>query len=204
MERPPYQSVRVTFSNNDYRNVCEDFGGGFEAWPAWGALGNLLAHRPGWHFDVVNGGEPLWSIGVLSESRLSVFVEDGSAYHCYDIGRDDEATLGSVAAVEAWLEPREEQARQPSAVSRGIARSDNWRVLKAYEFRLYVSWSDGYFAATLPSLAEASFGQTLAQAVNRAGEMLCHLFEAPSELAPELTMLLELDAAATTRLRFET
>lgn len=204
MERLPYQSVRVNFTNSDYRNVCEDFGGGFEAWPAWQALGNLLAHRPGWHFDVVNRGEPLWSLGVLGESRLNISVEDDGRFHCYDAGRDDDATLDRVADVEDWLEPREEEARQPSAVLLDIARSDDWRILKAHPFRLYVSWSDGYFAATLPALTEAGFGQTLDAAVNRAGEMLCHLFGAPVELARELTMELELDPYATQRLRFGT
>lgn len=204
MERLPHQSVRVNFANSDYRNVCETFGAGFEAWPAWEALGNLLAHRPGWHFDVVNDGEPLWSLGVLGESRLNVSVEDDDRYHCYDADRDDDATFSSVGDVESWMEPREEEARKPSRVLLDIARSDNWRILKAHPFRLYVSWSDGYFAATLPALTEAGFGRTLAAAVNHAGEMLCHLFGAPIELAPELTMLLEVDVASTQRLRFGT
>lgn len=204
MERPPYQSVRVNFSNSNYQNVCEDFGGGFEAWPAWEELGNLLAYRAGWHFDFVNRGEPLWSVGVLGESRLNVSVEGESRYHCYDHDRNDEATLDSISEVESWLEPREEEARKPSAVSLSIARSDDWRILKTYPFRLSVSWSDGYFAATLPALTEAGFGQTLVEAVNQAGEMLCHLFGAPTELARDLTMELELDPAATQRLRFGT
>ncbi|MGW1364535.1 hypothetical protein ACWCQP_44915 [Streptomyces chartreusis] len=202
MERLPYQSVRVNFANSDYRNVCESFGGGFEVWPAWEVLGNFLAHRPGWHFDVVNRGEPLWSLGVLGESRLNVSIEDDGRFRCYDAGRDDDATLDTVADIEHWLEPREDEARKPSAVLLNIARSDDWRILKAHPFRLYISWSDGYFAATLPALVEAGFGRTLAEAVNRAGEMLCHLFEAPAELAPELTMELELNADATQGLRF--
>jgi hypothetical protein len=85
-----------------------------------------------------------------------------------------------------------------------IARSDVWRILKAHRFRLYVSWSDGYFAANLPALTEAAFGQTVAEDVNRAAEMLCRLFGAPAELGPELTMELELDTYATQGLRFGT
>ncbi|WP_189784846.1 hypothetical protein [Streptomyces capitiformicae] len=204
MERLPYQSVRVNFANSDYRNVCEDFGGGFDAWPAWEALGNFLAHRPGWHFDVVKHGEPLWSLGLLGESRLNVSVEDDGSYHCYDADRDDDVTLSSVGDVESWVEPREDEARKPSRVLLGMARSDDWRILKAHLFQLYVSWSDGYFAATLPALTETGFGRTLAEAVNHAGQMLCHLFGAPIELAPQLTMLLELDVAATRRLGFVT
>ncbi|MET8411075.1 hypothetical protein ABZV34_23735 [Streptomyces sp. NPDC005195] len=106
-----------------------------------------------------------------------------------------------MVALELWLAFREEEARRPSPVILNIARSDGWGIFKAHQFRLYVSWSDGYFAASLPALTEAGFGRTLAEAVNHAAEMLCLLFGAPVDLASELTMELELDASATRQLR---
>ncbi|WP_458246837.1 hypothetical protein [Streptomyces sp. MAI_2237] len=202
MERPPYQSVRVNFSNSDYQNICEDFGGGHEAWPAWRELGDLLAYRSGWHFDFVNRGKPLWSLGVLGESRLNISVDGDSRYHCYNRDRNDEATLDSIAEVEDWLGPREEEVGKPSEVSLNIARSDDWRILKVHAFRLSVSWSDGYSPQRCRRSRRRDSGRRWRRPVNRAGEMLCHLFGAPTELAPELTMELELDSAATQRLRF--
>jgi hypothetical protein len=48
----PHISVRVNFENSDYYNVCLDYGGGRARLAAWRDLGDLLAHREGWHFDV--------------------------------------------------------------------------------------------------------------------------------------------------------
>ncbi|GAA2046538.1 hypothetical protein GCM10009839_58690 [Catenulispora yoronensis] len=196
----PYKSVRVNFDNDDYENVCERFGGGFDALPAWRDLGNLLAHRAGWHFNVANHGEALWCCGVLGEARLVVYVEP-AGFHCYDHGEDDDAVFASTAGVEAWLSTREEAARTPSAVIKEMAQTFDWQVLRDYPFRLDVSWSDGMYCATLPALYEPSFGANVRDVVNGAAEMLCQLFDAPAELARQLTITVEMDNSATDQMR---
>ncbi|NUK38919.1 hypothetical protein HRW12_35385 [Streptomyces lunaelactis] len=77
----------------------------------------------------------------------------------------------------------------------------DWSILKIHSFQLHISWSDGYFSASLPALAEASFGPTLAEAINGACEMICHLFTAPAEMASQLTIATELDESATRQIR---
>ncbi|MGW0573743.1 hypothetical protein [Streptomyces tauricus] len=198
---PAYLSVRANFTNADYENVCDDFGGGFERLPAWRALGNLLAHRPGWHFDVANGGEAMWCLGFPGESGLAIHVNERLEYHCYDHGQDSDTVAADIPAVEAWLDGREDGARKPSALYIQLASDNRWRLLKAYQFPVQVSWSDGYFSATLPSLAEASFGITLSEAVDGACEMICRLVRAPVALAPELEPTLHLDKSASQQIR---
>ncbi|MYS36331.1 hypothetical protein K388_06980 [Streptomyces sp. KhCrAH-43] len=200
-EIPAYLSVKVNFGNSDYDNVCDTFGGGIDRLPAWRELGNLLAHRPGWHFDVVNQGEALWCLGVLGECRLAIHVTGGLQYHCYDHGADSDTVAADTTAVESWLKGREEAAQQPSPLIIEIASADSWKLLKSHPFRLRVSWSDGYYAASVAALAEASFGRTVAEAVNGAAEMICQLFGAPVEFSPDLTLAAELDETAVRHIR---
>ncbi|MEU6765511.1 hypothetical protein ABZ916_23660 [Streptomyces sp. NPDC046853] len=79
-------------------NVCDTFDGGFDRLSAWRSLGNLLAHRPGWHFDV-DGGEAQWSIGVLGECQLVIYVHEDLHHHCYDHREDATSTAPDTAAV---------------------------------------------------------------------------------------------------------
>jgi len=196
----PCGSVRVQFDNSDYDNVCVNFGGGDDLLPAWRDLGDLLAHRSGWHFDVVNHGEALWSLGLLGESRLNIHVTEDRRFHCHDHDTDQDDVVDGIPAVEDWLGAREERAKQPSALLLDLARAMDWGVLKSHTFTLRVSWSDGYFAASLPDHYDVAFGRTLPEAITGASEMLCRLFDAPAELAEQLTLTTELDTTATRRL----
>ncbi|MEU9158440.1 hypothetical protein AB0D59_49935 [Streptomyces sp. NPDC048417] len=202
-DSPAYLSVKVNFDNSDYDNVCDTFGGGFERLPAWRALGDLLAHRPGWHFDVANRGEALWCLGVLGECRLAIHVREDLRFHCYDHDKDSDTIAADTTEVESWLQGREETAQQPSDTLLEMASSNSWDLLKRYTFRLQVSWSDGYYAASVAALAEASFGPTIPEAVDGAAEMICHLFKAPAELASALTLAAELDETAVRHMRTE-
>ncbi|MFF0450020.1 hypothetical protein ACFYT4_27090 [Streptomyces sp. NPDC004609] len=103
--------------------------------------------------------------------------------------------------MQAWLEEREEEARRPSAVLLKIARANDWQTLKSLPVTLRVSWSDGWFSAAAYQLNEAAFGDTLAEAVNGAAEMLCRVLGAPLEIAPDMNLALELDASAAERVR---
>jgi len=195
-QTPAYLSVKANFANNNYDNVCETFGGGFERLPAWRALGSLLAHRPEWHFDVVNRGEALWCFGVLGERQLAIHVNEDLQYYCHDHRKDSGTIAPDTAAVEAWLDGREETARQPSPTLIEYASADSWKYLKLHPIQFRISWSDGYFSASVSYLGEASFGRTLAEAMNGAGEIICQLLGAPKETARELRLSAELDESA--------
>ncbi|MEU9191125.1 hypothetical protein AB0D14_42870 [Streptomyces sp. NPDC048484] len=201
-ENPAYRVIQTKFINNDYEAICEAFGGGFENLPAWRTLGNLLAGRAGWHFDLnLHNAEPIWSLGTFGESLLLIHVNDLCQYHCYDHRADDDTTTTDVSAVEAWLEPREEQARRPSATLLEMAQANGWQTLKILPIPLRVSWSDGHFCAATYPLDEVSFGRTLPEAVNRAAEMICQFLGAPADIAASMTLTVELDASATARIR---
>ncbi len=197
----PYTSVRVGLDNSDYLNICDMYGGGPERREAWLDLGDQLAHRPGWHFDVVNNGELLWSLGILGESRLNIHVSPEGMYSCYDYDEDTEAICASIPEVEEWLSTREDRAKEPSPTLLELAQADDWRVLKAHPHELRVSWSDGYYSASMAGLGEASIAATLKDAINGAAEMLCLLFGAPAALAPQLTLRAELDETAAAAVR---
>jgi hypothetical protein len=197
----PYTSVRAGLDNDDYLNVCDTYGGGPERREAWLDLGDQLAYRPGWHFDLVNDGEPLWSLGILGESRLNIHVNPEGKYSCYDHDEDTEVVCTSIPEVEGWLSNREDRAREPSPMLLELARTNDWSILKSHPHELRVSWSDGYYSASLPGLGEASFAATLKDAINGAAEMLCGLFGAPAALAPQLTLRAELDETAAAQVR---
>ncbi|GAA1932169.1 hypothetical protein GCM10009837_67350 [Streptomyces durmitorensis] len=78
---------------------------------------------------------------------------------------------------------------------------DSWKYLELTPIRLRVSWSDGYFSATAGYLSEASFGRSMTEAINGAGEMICQLFGAPVQAAKELGFSAELDKSAIIRIR---
>ena len=76
---PPYATVEVNFSNSGYLQACERFGGGPGLVPQWTVLGDLLAHRAGWHFDVVNHGEAVWS-DVVDGAELAARLRELPGY----------------------------------------------------------------------------------------------------------------------------
>jgi len=82
-----------------------------------------------------------------------------------------------------------------------LGRADNWKILKVHPHELRVSWSDGYYSASMPGLGDASIAATLKDALNGAAEMLCRLFGAPAALAPQLTLRVELDETAAAQVR---
>ena len=126
--------------------------------------------------------------------------QDGR-YSCYDHDEDAEAIYASIPEVEEWLSSREDRAREPSPMLLELAKADDWSVLKAHPHELRVSWSDGYYSASLPDFSEASFAVALKDAINGAAEMLCRLFDAPAALAPQLTLRAKLDETATAQVR---
>ncbi|MFF5393442.1 hypothetical protein ACFY5H_34980 [Streptomyces sp. NPDC013012] len=205
-EIPAYRTVRTDFTNNQYEVICKTFGGGHRDRIAWLDLANALSGRPGWRFMFdFNDKSAFWSLGALSESMLQIHVAENGQYQCHDHRRDNHIDSDTVAAdipaMEAWLEGQETAARRPSAALLEMARVNNWQTLKGVPITVRVSWSDGRFCATAYQLDEASFGTTLAEAVNGAGEMICRFLGAPVEVAKGMNLSVELDASATTRVR---
>lgn len=202
----PHSNVRVGF-DIDYGTACAAFGGGDDRsiMAAWRALGDLLAGRSGWHFDVVNLGfqpEVLWSLGTFGASLLNIQVDQESRFVCFDYEEDRTDCCSDIAAVEKWLANREERAKQPNTAQIELAQHDDWRGLKIHRYTVIVSWSDGYYAAAIRgAMLDATFGETLQQAVNRTGEMICNMYGAPAELASELNLTVELERSAADRIR---
>lgn len=202
----PHSNVRVGF-NADYTSACAAFGGADDRGvaAAWRELGDLLAGRSGWHFDVINirsRPEVLWGLGTFGASILSIYVDEQARFVCFDDEQERTDHCLDVAAVEKWLADREERAKRPNAAQIELAQADDWRGLKAHRYTVMVSWSDGYYAASVRgAMLDATFGETLQQAVNRTGEMICEMYGAPAELASKLNLVVELERSAADRIR---
>jgi len=195
------EEVDVKFVNGSYRNVCHDLGGGHEVLDKWVLLGELLAHRPGWHFDVESFNEtPLWSLGAFGESLLNIHVQPDGSFHVYDHLNDSESSIIVVMEIESWLEEREAGTRQLSPVGRRLMFEDDWWLLRRWVFDVRVTWSDGWFSAAVHELpADASFGRTLQDSVRAAREMIIQFSQAPKELVNHLHVKIGLDEGATTQ-----
>ncbi|MFJ5984392.1 hypothetical protein [Lentzea sp. NPDC092896] len=195
----PWDHIRVGF-DADYETVCDQFGGGWQLLDRWRELGTLLSGRHGWHFDL-HGGGPTWSFGLFSEGLLVLHVNAQGQIHCYDHTTDSDHITGDLAQVEAWIDSRTVSAERPSATAVEMAQSFNWKTLTTVGFRLLVSWSDGSFAGSWPSHADAVIAPTLQEVLDGAAAQVCSLYGAPPELAADLTIRVELDPSAVTHLR---
>lgn len=208
-EQPAHTTVEVGFDNSDYVNVCDNYGGGFELLDQWRALGDLLAHRPGWHFDVVTRGEALWSLGSFGESLLNIHVQADGSYHCLDYLQDKRSSAGdtdgwlvtrSLGEIEEWLAKREEQSRKPSPLTMQILSDEDWRVLRLHLFPVRVSWSDGWYLATVRGLPEeATFEKTLKAVIDSTKAMIVRSLDAPTEVAADLRLRVCLDEGAASQ-----
>lgn len=208
MASRPYVSVRVNFENSDYDNACLDYGGGRARLAAWRDLGDLLAHRAGWHFDVNTASQDkaLWSAGMFGESRLNIHVDANGRFACFDYDADkageaDPATTcATIAEVEDWIAARADRAARPSATAVAYAADSDWAGLKAYAHPVRITWSDGSYHASLSEIFEASAGTTLQDALDGVASLLCALLGSPAELAPQVLLTAELDRAAVEQL----
>jgi len=197
VDREPFELVEVDFSNADYLNVCDTFGGGFALLDQWKELARIFFGRAGWHFEVVNSGEAIWSLGDLGGSHLNVSVTP-EGFNCYNHATDDSPVLASIDAVERWLAPIEDGARRFPIE---VAKASGWGVLRSHPFVIRVDVTDGKFCADIKGLSEERwFADTIAQVVSDARERIMRYFDAPDEIEPDLKTELRLSPAASNRL----
>jgi hypothetical protein len=209
MASRPYMSVRVSFANSDYENVCLDYGGGRACLAAWRDLGDLLANRAGWHFDVntASHDKVLWNAGLFGESRLNIHVDANGRFACFDYDADNAGeadpvtTCATIAEVEGWIAARADRAARPSATAVAYAGDSDWAGLKAHAHQVRITWSGNSYHASLPEIYEASVGTTLQDALDGVASLLCRLLGAPAELARQVPLTAELDQAAVEQLR---
>lgn len=195
----PWDHIRVGF-DADYETTCSQFGGGWQLLDRWRELGTLLSGRHGWHFDLTGAG-PTWNFGLFGEGLLVLHVTAQNQFYCHDHTTDSDHVANDLIQVEAWIDGRTVSAERPSAAAVEMARSFDWKTLTTVEFRLLVSWSDGTFAGSWPSHADAVMAPTLPEVIDAAAAQVCALYDAPRELAGELTIRVELDPSAVNQLR---
>lgn len=193
---PPHMTVEVGF-DWDYLRACERFGGGFALREKWEELANILAHRPGWHFDVVNDGEALWSLGAFGGSLVNISITRTGKFGCYDHEHERESEdLDTIEEVEAWLRPREERARRLPDAEIWLSR-DNWRLLRELNLRVSVTALDGSLIGRVDGIPlEATFGSSVAEVLRRVREMICSAVGAPADVASDLRLHVRLDPDA--------
>jgi hypothetical protein len=196
-EPEPYTTVEMQFGNSDYQNICSEYGGGDKLFPQWRALGNLLAHRPGWYCEM-SLGDVLWSLGPYGSSRLNTHIEPDGTFYGYEHDTDDSFVTTDIAALEQWLIPREKRARQISPLMHSFMSDDSWRLFKTYEFEARVSWSDGWYMAEVKGLPEeACFEKSLPDVVRSVREVIVRSAGGPAELAADLCVRVRLNQRAT-------
>ncbi len=120
----PSELVEVNLVNADYRNVCHTYGGGVELEGRWIELANILVGRPSWHFDIVNNGEALWSLGDFGGSNFNISVT-GDGFYCYNHLLGHSEVFADIAHVSKWLEPIEQESRHFPV---DMAAAFEWRV----------------------------------------------------------------------------
>jgi len=197
---PPHWDIKARFSNNDYRNVCDVYGGGPEFEPRWEALGQLLAYRLGWHFEVVNRGDAIWSLGAFRTSILNVSPDpNGPGFGCYDHRSGSAYTFSSIDDVRQWIENNEEDARRAENAGVELLRSGNWKVLKEYEFDVVVSAENGArFVASIEDIpGDVFFAQDLLEVLGMARDQIVAYVDAPVELSSAIRLALHLNSSAT-------
>jgi len=195
-EIPPYREVHVGISMLDYVQVCEVFGGGHPNLEAWKDLGNLLAHRVGWHFELVNWGEPLWSLGSFGESMLNIQITD-KGFGCFDYREDESSVFDTIALVSNWVDAREMDARQLSELSSEWLSANNWELLRRHIFVAQISTIGQQFLTEVDGvLGPGQMSENFVEAVRCSGTLIVDFLNAPQELAPSIRVDLRCDPSA--------
>lgn len=174
--------------------------------PWWESLGNLLYGRPGWCCEIVNtdgGTELMWSFGALGSSLFDItWADDLATYRLFDYDADEVVVFYSIDALRDWLDDNE--TRHANHVVRNLtpmASADGWSLLRVYEFALDVTYDGSTWIASVRKLpVTAAFASSLQDAVSNAREAIAHAFDAPKNIAADITVSVRLDPAAVAAL----
>ena len=189
----PYELVEINFGTTDYRIACDTYGGGPINEVRWIELANHLAGRPGWHFDIANRGDALWSFGDFGGSNLNVSVVDGT-FNCYSHLTDDSEVLPDIGSVLQWIDNLESNAKRYPIE---LVRAFNWDVLRTMPFIVRVDAIDEKYCIGIKGMSELTvFADSVAEALADTKNKIIEYFEAPGELADDLTIRLEINEAA--------
>lgn len=185
---PPHLDVKADLEAlTEYRAAIDVFYRP-EAQPLLIKLGDLLAHRTGWHFASDSTAEVIWTLGSFGGSVLNITITEDLKYHCYDHQADSDDEFADISEVAQWVDSREDAALEHlKRWQRGFASGGDWYALKVYEYRLDVDWFDGHFAAAVFGIPmEATFARTLPDVIRAGRELIINWHDAPSKLGDSL------------------
>lgn len=195
---PPHFDVKADLSAiTEYRDAVDVFYSAAAA-PLLADLGDLLAHRTGWHFAADSSGLPIWNLGSFSGSVLNVTITDDLKYHCYDHQADTDDDFATIREVAAWVDANEERALELlKQRQRGTFSQSDWYVFKIMEYRLDVDWFDDHYAASVFGIPmDAAFATTFPGVIQAGRELVIDWFGAPAELADALKVTATLTVTA--------
>ena len=91
-----------------YDVICREFANDDHDTSQWLALGELLAARVGWRFEVDGLAGLLWAYGLRGAARLVVTLERGE-FVLHDHDNDVDHVLPTVAELAEWLDAHEQE-----------------------------------------------------------------------------------------------
>lgn len=202
-EMRPYTKVKVGF-DYDYANAITTYSNP-RFHEAWEELGDLLAFRSGWHCDVVNQGELLWSFGVFGGSLLNIGIHKVGIFACFDYHEDCLYEFETIGEVSDWLDKREEKAKEKDIKeSKSFLSPDGWKLLRNITFDLEIDWfPDTYVGVVRGSASEATFAESLSGVIHNAREMLINVLGAEHSIVTEIKFKTTLTIEATTKFLVE-
>ncbi len=193
----PAEHIKVGFDQN-YVNACRTYSS-----PSlhihWDQLGKMLGHREGWHCDVVNSNQLLWSFGTFGKSLLSIEVVDNGIFACFDYYEDQVISQTSVQEVHDWVNSRETSVRETDLEdSKKFLSASNWHGLRNLPFEIDIDFIEANYVGVIrQSEHEPTFGRNLIEVIRNSKEMIATYFGADFSLIDSINVKCHLSEAAT-------
>jgi len=194
----PLQAPIVVNYNTEYSNAWTTYSQP-SLGPKWQELGDLLAGREGWHCDVVNSVELMWSFGTFRGSLLNIQVLKNGQFGCFDYSEDENQSFELIADVDAWILKREPAARKSDLeTSKDFLSANNWHGLRNFPFELDVDYVDPTYIGVIRGGAhEATFARSLKELIINAKQMIVAYFDSEESMGDQLIIRTHLAEAAT-------
>ena len=195
--------IKVGF-NHDYFNAITTYSR-HSLKEHWIELADRLASREGWHCDVVNLNELMWSFGTFGGSLLNIQVIDNGEFGCFDYLEDETVNLKQIEDVGAWINQREARARSSDLeTSKQFLSADSWHGLRNYPFELDIDYVDSAFVGVISGGAhEPTFAYTLVEVIKNAKQMIAAYFGADVSLINQINVRCHLTEVATKNFMIE-